>query len=274
MNTDPRVLRSLLAVGSVIAPRRTVARALEVFRTPTRHEPREWELLVEASATRAWTSSGISHLRWTPSRVEARAIAVHGWEGRATQWGPMAREMLTHCVEVVAIDAPAHGETDGMHADPLVFAEAIHSTVDELGPFDFALGHSMGGGAVALALSQGLKVDKAVLIASPAAFADVAMRFARHVGMPKRMHSDFLAAIGDAAGMAIEDADITRLVSTLDIPGLVVHDRSDDDTPCADAERITAAWPRGSILLTEGLGHRRLLRDPGVIDEIIDFLVD
>ena len=54
-------------------------------------------------------------------------------------------------------------------------------------------------------------------------------------------------------------------------PTLVVHDRGDAFTPVTDGEAVAAAWPSTRLRLTDGLGHRRLLRDPDVVAEVVDF---
>jgi hypothetical protein len=35
---------------------------------------------------------------------------------------------------------------------------------------------------------------------------------------------------------------------------------------------IAAAWPGAELVTTEGLGHRRILRDPAVVARVTDFL--
>ncbi len=55
-------------------------------------------------------------------------------------------------------------------------------------------------------------------------------------------------------------------------PTLVVHDRDDASTDVGDGEAIAAAWPRAELTVTTGLGHRRILRDPGVVAQVVDFV--
>jgi pimeloyl-ACP methyl ester carboxylesterase len=57
-------------------------------------------------------------------------------------------------------------------------------------------------------------------------------------------------------------------------PALIIHDREDPDVPYAHGEEIAAAWPGAELLTTTGLGHRAVLRDPGVIQRTIAFLSD
>jgi hypothetical protein len=36
---------------------------------------------------------------------------------------------------------------------------------------------------------------------------------------------------------------------------------------------IAAAWPGARWLMTRGLGHRRILRDPATVQAVVDFIV-
>ena len=258
-----------------VAPDLTVKKALQVFRTTTRSPEKEWEREVQDRCVRGVTSHGWSYLRWTPNTVKMRVIAIHSWNGRATQFGPLAQELLLHGIETVAMDGPGHGQSPGHEADPLVFANALTDVAKELGPFNTVIGHSMGGGALAIAISRGMMVDRAIVIASPAHFADVATKFARWIGLPKRLIPRFLKAVGEATGVSIEDANIVQAARSIHIPGLMIHDHDDEEYGPHNAEEIAYAWAGpSSTLITKGFGHRRLLREQTVIDEIVDFILD
>jgi pimeloyl-ACP methyl ester carboxylesterase len=53
---------------------------------------------------------------------------------------------------------------------------------------------------------------------------------------------------------------------------LVVHDADDREVPAADAERLAAGLPDAQLMLTRGLGHRRILRDVAVAEAVADFI--
>ena len=48
-------------------------------------------------------------------------------------------------------------------------------------------------------------------------------------------------------------------------PTLVIHDRDDKEVRWEDGAAIAGAWPGARLETTTGLGHRRILRDPVVI---------
>ena len=69
-----------------------------------------------------------------------------------------------------------------------------------------------------------------------------------------------------------------RLVNAVDaarhlkIPALVVHDRRDREVAWEDGRAITGSWKGSRLLTTEGLGHRRILSDGGVLEAVLDFV--
>lgn len=264
----------LIKAAAYLAPNATIAKALHTFRTTVRSPQKDWERDVESRCIRATTSAGLSYLRWTPQTTRSRVITLHGWNGRATQFGPLAEELLLHGVETIALDGPGHGNSPGDQADPLSFAQALMAADAELGPFNAVIGHSMGGGALSIAIAQGMNVERAVVISSPAHFADVATKFAQWIGLPNRLIPRFLQAVGDATGVSIERANIVEAARSITVPGLMIHDRDDEEYGPQNAEQIAQAWSGpSSILITQGFGHRRLLREQTVIDEIVDFLL-
>ena len=62
-------------------------------------------------------------------------------------------------------------------------------------------------------------------------------------------------------------ADLTR-----DDALLVFHDHDDREVPFAHGDRLAATWPDAELRTTEGLGHRRILRDPDVLAEAVAFV--
>lgn len=270
-----RVILILMRITGSVFPGVAARIARALFRDPQRHPTKAWEHDVERSAQRGSTREHqISYLHWKPEPVRLRVLAIHGWEGRATQFGPLAQFLAPMGVEFVAVDGPAHGQSTGSHADPLIFSAAVMEVVDELGPFDVLMGHSMGAGSIVIAMARGVIAKKAVYIAGPAAFQEVLERFANLFGMNARTRQRFFALIEKVSGRSFEGNDLEYLVAKLDVPALIIHDTGDPDVPYADAIRLQRAWPGSQLLTTEGLGHKALLRDPATMQAIADFLVE
>jgi pimeloyl-ACP methyl ester carboxylesterase len=212
---------------------------------------------------------GLAGLRW--GTQGPRVLALHGWEGRASQFRGLGERLAARGYQLIALDAPAHGRSPGAEANPVVFADAAVEAASELGPLHAVVGHSMGGAALLLAQARGLKAGRSVAIAAPAALPDVLRRLSRAFGLPLSASRAFLRQMERHAGEAVETLDIERLGAALRGPVLVVHDRDDSVVPFGDGERIAAATG-AELVETRGLGHSASLREASVLDRIAMFV--
>ena len=66
--------------------------------------------------------------------------------------------------------------------------------------------------------------------------------------------------------------DARTTAGILQQPLLVIHDEQDEDVPAADGAAIARAASYATLVLTEGLGHRGVMRDPGIVARAVAFL--
>ncbi|WP_026815634.1 alpha/beta hydrolase [Arenimonas composti] len=261
MRMLPPLIRTLGLVAPAVAA--DFARRVATRPSPARRRPEP------AGAEPVTFRFGLAGLRWGAGGPTV--LALHGWEGRAAQFRGLGERLAARGYRLVALDAPAHGRSPGREADPVVFADALREAAAELGPLHAVVGHSMGGASVLYAVSQGLRSERSVAIAAPAGVGGVLARIAGRLGLGETARRRFFAAMSQRSGMPPEALDIDRLAGGIGQPLLVVHDHEDAVIPFADAERIAGAT-RARLLATRGLGHRNVLRDPAVLDQIVDFL--
>jgi pimeloyl-ACP methyl ester carboxylesterase len=70
------------------------------------------------------------------------------------------------------------------------------------------------------------------------------------------------------------ELDVCAVAARMTAPLLVVHDHGDDLVPFAEGAAIAASWPRARLHPTTGLGHRGVVRDAGVVAEVLRFVTD
>jgi pimeloyl-ACP methyl ester carboxylesterase len=265
-----RLVRSINGLLSTLAPSLAGRVAVRMFTSPRRHRPPEREREAERRGERMLvrTAHGdLSALRFGRGRGP-RVLAIHGWEGRATQWGPLAELLEQAGFELVAIDAPAHGHSPGRRAHVAAFAEALLFADDQLGPFAAVVGHSMGAAAATIALNRGLRARRAVLIAGPARLDVIVRQFARHLGLSDDAKQAFERRLEGIVGHPAQELGSTELAGTLRHPALIIHSRDDRVVPFSNAEAIARAWPNGHLLAVDGVGHRRILRSESVLEAV------
>jgi hypothetical protein len=52
----------------------------------------------------------------------------------------------------------------------------------------------------------------------------------------------------------------------------VIHDRDDHMMPWTHGAKVAESWPGAQLMLTDGLGHGRILRDERVTRAAADFI--
>ncbi|HEY8474268.1 MAG TPA: alpha/beta hydrolase [Natronosporangium sp.] len=208
---------------------------------------------------------------------------VHGWGGRRGQLAAFVAPLVAAGQRVVAFDALGHGESGagrlgGRRTTLVEVAEALAAVVAVTGPAHAIVAHSGGGAATALAIQDGLPAGRLVFIAPFGDPMPYLRQFARTLRLGRRGFANLLRRIERLGGRDLADFDgpgraaaITRSGGELP-PLLVIHDRYDREVGYSDGQAYAEAWPDARLLTTEGLGHRRLLRDPGVIDAVVRFV--
>jgi pimeloyl-ACP methyl ester carboxylesterase len=250
-----------------LAPGAAVRAAADDFLRPRRLPVPERERLGPPGERLGF--DGLSAVRFGRGRP---VLAIHGWEGRATQFAAWAEPLGAAGLSLIGLDGPAHGESEGDEANPLAFAEAMLRADAAHGPFAGVVGHSMGGSAVVIAMARGLRAERCVLVAAPASLEGVFHRYLAAVGVPLSLAPRFAAEVGRRAGAPADQVRIERLAATLRAPALVVHCRDDREVPFAEAESMAACWPGATLLARRGVGHRRILRDAETISAVARFL--
>ena len=264
----PWPLRAGLGALGAISPALAARAAARLFLTPPRHRapPRDREALAPFEPLAIPHEGGT--LRAFRLGRGPVVLLVHGWGGRAGQMAPLAEALAAAGCAAVALDGPAHGASSGRTASVVHFAASIASAARATGA-RAAVGHSLGGAAVLLAVARGLRLDAAVALAAPRGPASFFDHAVEAFGLESVALRD---AVERRVGVAMADLDLPHLAFPGAPPLLLVHDRDDGDVPFAEAEAVRDGWSGSRLVATAGLGHRRLLRERAVIQEVAAFV--
>ena len=255
-------LRAFFAALSVVAPGSAGRIAVRLFCTPRRHHRPGWEKQIAARGETLRVGSSLAAHSWGAGPI---VLLVHGWEGRGTQLGRFVDPLVAAGFCAVAVDSPAHGDSGGTRTDLIECTEAVRKVARELGPLAGVIAHSFGGAVTTLALERGLDAKSVVLIGAPSSVEDVVRRFGELTGLRGKGMRAFREALERQTRVKIKEVEIFERVAGLHVPALIVHDRDDREVPFHDAERLVAQWPGATLVATDGLGHRRILKDDEVI---------
>jgi pimeloyl-ACP methyl ester carboxylesterase len=199
-------------------------------------------------------------------------LLVHGWNGQASQMAGFVQPLVSAGYHVVAFDLPAHGASSGSHATLDDLAEAVRAVAERVQSVHAVIAHSLGATATVVAMSRGLTVERAVLLAPPAEVPTFARAFGAAIGLPSPRIDGMLEVIEARLGGDLGAYDLRRLVPELHVPLLVLHDGEDRSVPFAHGKQVAqAAWSARLVRLA-GLGHVGGLVDRAVVRLAVDFL--
>jgi pimeloyl-ACP methyl ester carboxylesterase len=199
-------------------------------------------------------------------------LLVHGWNGRATQLGGFVEPLVARGYRVVAFDAFGHGESSGNSMSLPELASCIREVSDELGGLYGVIAHSMGGAATTLALSNGLQLERAVFVSPPSDPRVFLQIFSDALGIADEVRTRLKERVERRIGTSMESIRGNRIAPSMRVPLLVVHDRNDKEVPAESGQSIADAWPGAELILTEGLGHQRILRAEPVTNVAVSFI--
>lgn len=208
--------------------------------------------------------------RWGTGPV---VLFVHGWSGRGSQAAAFVEPLLRAGFQVLAVDAPGHGETPGDSTNILECAVVLRMVEQAYGPLYGAITHSFGGMVLAYAMKHGMQVARVVCLSAPATVEFLVDGFADTLAMPPAVVANLRNRLEQRfAGNFWQRIATVNNVRDLAVPALVIHDTDDASVPWQQGELIAAAWPGAGFMKTQGLGHGRILRDRAVVEAAVAFI--
>lgn len=284
-----KLFRATLSGTERVAPRLAVRLAQRLFLTPL---PPKW-----LQRRHAWNPSWTIE-RWPFEnatltiyrRMSAQAcsfdsafetdkqhvLLIHGWGGSAAQMQPIASAIADRGMVPVIVEAPGHGRSGGTQSSLPQFARALEYVATQLAingvSIQGVVAHSLGASSAAFAIARGLPAERLVLVAPPDRPRDFTHMFARVFGLSERTRARMQRRIEAQEAAHMDSYASQRLAPLLRIPTLIVHDEDDAVNPFASAQRWVERSANASLHATQGLGHRKLLREKAAVEMMVSFI--
>ena len=279
MNVATTLTLASLRAADRVSPTVAAALAMPLFRKVRPALPvRAGDRAVHAHAERGtMTVRGRDIRTYSWGRGAETVLVVHGWRGRAAQFGAIVRELRAEGFRVVAFDAPANGDSAGRHTDIRDYVAAIQELQRRYGLFRAIIGHSFGSLATLTAVREGTATRGVVAIAGMADARYLVDSFAARVGLgpasADALARDFARRVLPDVAEPYARFDAVRDPLPEEVPLLVVHDRADREVAASESQRLhDAHGARSRLLLTEGAGHSRVLGADATLDAVTAFV--
>lgn len=270
--------RLALGTAAAFAPDAAIERAMRLFSTPPRFPASPAARQALAAGERFEVREGaLSLMAWRYGRQDAPAVLLsHGWGGRGVQLRAFIAPLVEAGYQPVLFDHVGHGESGGVGSTIVHFADGLEAVTRRLERRGVRIaglvGHSLGAAAAAAWLNDSGRELRAVLIAPPASLVRASSQFARRLGLPETIRRGMQQRFERAFGRPWADYELPGSLVNVRAQALVIHDALDREVPRAAGEALARAWPGAGFVATRGLGHHRILREPAVARDAVDFI--
>ena len=198
-------------------------------------------------------------------------LLAHGWESNSYRWKNIIHELRKRGHNVIALDAPAHGNSGSRFFNAVLYSEFINVVAKRFQP-EIIIGHSVGGMATVFSQNkyQLDSVKKLILLGAPSEFTDVLKRYTDMLGYNQRITKQLNLTIIERFGDKPENFSTAKYLESINTKGLIIHDEQDDIIPYSDALLLKNSFKNSTLITTQGLGHS--LNHESVSNHIYDFI--
>lgn len=273
-----KLIRIYFSVVSSLSPSLAVRSAHKLFHTPvnskrknkneiTLPSPHAFEIPLYYDLT-------LQGYRWGDS-THPKVLLVHGWSTTSRSMSHFTNNLLKNNYQVISYDALRHGNSKGAFSDLAGWADSVQAVMKQIGPVECIVAHSFGGAAVTVASKLGLDTKKLVFIAPIHDITSVADNFAEHLHIPLKIVENMRVYTWSQNEKNFNKygtnwKDI--VISDFHVPTLLIHDSDDREIGIKHSQQICKMWPWATLITTEGLGHRKILDDSKVAEEMSKFI--
>jgi len=266
--------REFTATLSMIAPRFSSFLGENILMKPYSRRKYNFEHIQPEKELNLITSMGVAHINLFGSGNKV-IIVSHGWGDTSESFQQMIITLTQQGYTVAAIDHIGHGKSSGNKSHLLSFIETLELLIEQFNEerirVDAIIGHSMGAIATLNLPSYLLKNKKIILISSPIKFFELMFDKVEQAGISRKLLSRVLENISYKYGKTWQQLSSESNRDKLALDLTFIHDRQDSYAPFNDVSNFLKQ-EKTTLIETEGLGHRRILGDTNVIDNITQVL--
>lgn len=246
--------------------------AMKILFTPRKRKSREEFDYLNKQATVKSIPFKDGFLKMREWGTGSTILLVHGWNANWSHFGKLIPVLLNQGYRVVAYDAPAHGESSGEETNIVEMSDALLTIKYEIGEIHAVIGHSLGGATTTLALKRGLEIPRVILSAPPTSIKQVIDIYSSMLYLPNKIKQRLYSETAKRIEHSLEEVSAYTFAHTIQTPLLLFHDINDELVPFESSLNLANIWKETQFVTTQGLGHRRLLWNSEVHQQIVDFL--
>lgn len=271
-NAIPKIIGFLLNTLSFLAPKLAAKKALDLFATPRKGKVLEnQETFLNTAIQNVLPVDDASIMTYCWKGTRKTVLLAHGWESNSFRWHKLVKTLQENDFNIIALDAPAHGNTSGKQFNAILYAEYINVVAKHFKP-QIIIGHSVGGMASVFFQEkyQLQSLEKLILLGAPSEFVNIFKNYTTLLGLNSNIKRHLRKLIIHLFGNTPESFSSASYLKNIAVNGLIIHDKKDRIIAYNEALLIKDSFKNAQLISTKGFGHS--LHHDSVNKHILEFL--
>jgi len=268
-------LKKVFNILQKISPRLTAKIAFNFISKPKGKKIRVFEKGILEIATTSiikFKKFNIKSYKW--GNGNKKALLIHGWGGRASNFGAIIPELTKNGYRVISFDGPCHGESTKKKTSFFEMSDLVKLFLKK-DEYDLIITHSMGTVLTFTAMSSiKYKVDQMIVLTSPSKFLefiDLAVtQFGLTTKTTKRLINKIRKTTTEYDPITLDAESIVKNIEVKNIT--FIHDKFDKVIPIEKTKNVSSFIKNSKLIEIEGTGHFKMLWSKKVV-KIIEQLI-
>ncbi|HTI93413.1 MAG TPA: alpha/beta fold hydrolase [Puia sp.] len=271
-------VRARLNILALASPRKAAIKAFRFFCTPQQRVTKKGSAQFEGGERLSFRLDKhvVRGHRWLPAQTPLKRILIaHGFESASRNFEVYIAALVKKGYEVVAFDAPAHGQSGGRRMLLTDYVKMLRTIEQNYGPFQGYIGHSLGGLAITLFLENHphRRETRLVLVAPAVETTGAVAAFSQVLHLSPEVSAGMDEYVQEISGHNFSWYSLRRALKQIRAQVLYLQDEDDRITPLKEALLVRQDGHANiDWVITKGLGHRKIYKDAEIMKRIVDFL--
>lgn len=208
---------------------------------------------------------------------DQKVVLVHGWNSNLAALQEVAKALNNAGIRFYAFNLPAHGKSKLKKTNLFACKERFKRVVeciDDKSNLSF-VSHSFGSAVTAYGLSE-LDVDakKMVFLTVPESIEMMFSELAQMFGLNDATLNEVYAIASKLVKEDVKNVTVQHKLEKVNYNDLLlIHDKHDRVIPYSNSENVLASAHHSRLIPFENIGHYRMLTNPEVIKNTMDFVL-
>jgi pimeloyl-ACP methyl ester carboxylesterase len=199
-------------------------------------------------------------------------LCLHGWGGSSDSFIKIIDPLVKEGYQVITMDLPGHGNSSGKESSLFDFIASTTLLLETIPQLYAIIGHSIGGLAAMNLVARNQSVTKIITISTPSSINTILNTYKVNLNLTEKVVNNLATHIEKKYQVQIADYSVEALYTNFPDSGLIIHDRFDNVIPYSEAQFISHLWESATLKSVTRLGHHRILKEPVITKEILNYL--